>query len=71
MQGNAQLTDNHAVQLATTLRYALSKRTTASVTVLYQYAAGDSPNTNAWINTLQPSSTNRQMLFRAGISTVF
>lgn len=71
MQGNAQLSDNHAGQLAATLRYALSKRTTTALTAIYQYAAGDLPDTSAWINTLQPSSTSRQMLVHAGISTVF
>ncbi|WP_144110250.1 porin [Paraburkholderia sp. BCC1886] len=71
MQGNAQLTDNHATQVATTLRYALSKRTTLSFSLIYQHAAGDLPDTNAWINTLQPSSSSTQMLVRAGISTVF
>jgi predicted porin len=71
MDGNAQLSDNKANQVAATLSYALSKRTTLSLTALYQHASGDSAQTQAWINLLQPSSTSSQALVRIGMTTRF
>lgn len=71
MKGNAVLSDNCAKQFAATLAYALSKRTALSLTALYQHASGNSPQTHAWINSLEPSSTDNQALIRVGMTTRF
>ncbi|WP_321810220.1 MULTISPECIES: porin [unclassified Burkholderia] len=71
MKGNEVVGDNCARQFATTISYALSKRTALSLTALYQHASGSESRAKAWINALQPSSTSNQALVRVGMTTRF
>ncbi|KVE26643.1 porin [Burkholderia singularis] len=74
MKGNAQLERNYAHQVTTAVQYALSKRTSAYVEGVYQYAGGGA-GAYAWINGVMgpdaQSSTRSQFLARIGMLTRF
>ncbi|NPT46599.1 porin [Paraburkholderia sp. 1N] len=72
MKGNAQLSDNKAHEVAATLMYWLSKRTSVYAEGIYQHAIGGNGPVGAWINGLTaPSSTGNQVLGRVGMTTTF
>ncbi|SMG48974.1 porin [Paraburkholderia susongensis] len=73
MKGNSALNDNAAHQLTSKLQYSLSRRTSAYVEAVYQYAQGE--GAHAWINGLpglnSASSGPSQFLTRIGVTTAF
>ncbi|MBN3845890.1 MULTISPECIES: porin [Burkholderiaceae] len=72
MQGNAVLLDNKAHEVAASVMYSLSKRTSVYVEGIYQRATGSNGSATAWINGLSaPSSTGSQLLTRIGMTTTF
>jgi predicted porin len=72
MKGNAQVDDNHAHQIGTTLSYSFSKRTLAYVQGVYQKAnAGAKAHIMGVMDPLGASSTSSQSILRMGVWTAF
>ena len=72
MKGNAQVDDNHAHQVGTTLSYSFSKRTIAYVQGVYQKAnAGAKAHIMGVMDPLGASSTSSQSILRIGVWTAF
>lgn len=71
-KGNAQLDNNHATQLTSTLAYAFSKRTLAYVQGVHQKTnAGGQAHLMGVMDPAGASSTSSQSVLRVGMHTSF